>query len=184
MNPSTTSLSLISIPESFWKGILDDVRTALIEELDEGEGTRSTIFGEFNTSLLYGELRPYCSSCRTDYELDESRETPYEYDCAECGKKGHVDGVPDWLRRVCATAAVLVNAEGGASEGRGASDSERAAEPVALSCPKCGGSLLVDGSERLVPCDYCNVSVYLPDAVWFRLHPVATKGRWFIGYSS
>ncbi|MBN1433845.1 hypothetical protein JW921_03740 [Candidatus Fermentibacterales bacterium] len=170
----------LEIPESFWKGILDDVRTALVEELDEGEGTRSTIFGEFNTSLLYGELRPYCLKCKTDLRLEDDLAPSGSYICAECGNSIPVEPPPDWLAGLCPSIRLVIGADSGERAFAGRTESR----PVALSCPGCGGSLMVSGeSDRLINCEYCGLGVYLTDDLWFRLHPVATKGRWFVGFS-
>ncbi|MBY9000668.1 MAG: hypothetical protein KGD64_07125 [Candidatus Heimdallarchaeota archaeon] len=53
---------------------------------------------------------------------------------------------------------------------------------IALTCPKCAGALIIDGKDRLVPCKYCGVNVYLPDDLWLRLHPVEVKSRWYLVY--
>ncbi len=55
-------------------------------------------------------------------------------------------------------------------------------EPVAFSCPQCAGSLMIDGNERLIQCEYCETRVYLPDDLWLQLHPAKKKTRWFIGF--
>jgi len=67
--------------------------------------------------------------------------------------------------------------EGGVSD-----EKQPVSEPVAYSCPQCAGSLMIDGTDRLVKCSYCETRVYLPDDLWLRLHPAKKKSRWFIGF--
>ena len=52
--------------------------------------------------------------------------------------------------------------------------------PVAFHCPGCGGSLILDGKSRKTRCTYCDTDVYLPDDLWFALHPVMTTRRWYL----
>ncbi len=48
----------------------------------------------------------------------------------------------------------------------------QAREPVFFACLSCGGGLKVDGSERMVGCQHCEASCYLPDGLWRELNPV------------
>ena len=57
------------------------------------------------------------------------------------------------------------------------SDVRRAHAPVALACTKCGGSLSVDGSSRVVSCTYCAATQYLPSELFLQLRAV-TVTRW------
>lgn len=170
----------IEIPEDFWKGILEDVCSEVRNQFEEGEGSNSTIFGTFNTSLMYGRLLPYCLKCKKDFELQEEYDSACTYTCPECGSTSPVAPAPEWLRKMIPSARLIVNA---APESSDDGEEEPAVSgPIAFFCPQCGGSLMIDGSERLIPCDYCNTSVYLPDDLWLRLHPARTKNRWFIGF--
>ncbi len=53
-------------------------------------------------------------------------------------------------------------------------------KPVVMACMSCGGGLRVDGSSRLVACEYCEVSNYLPDDLWLALHPAPKRERWYV----
>ena len=55
-----------------------------------------------------------------------------------------------------------------------------AAQPIAFNCPTCGGVLQVDGSARVVKCQYCSGSAYLPDDLWHALHPVPVTRAWYL----
>ncbi len=55
-----------------------------------------------------------------------------------------------------------------------------APRPVAFHCPTCGGVLRVDGSARLVTCEYCSGAAYLPDDLWRLLHPAPPVRTWYL----
>ena len=38
----------------------------------------------------------------------------------------------------------------------------------------------MDGAARVVVCAHCSSNIYLPDDLWFRLHTVSTRRRWFL----
>ena len=56
---------------------------------------------------------------------------------------------------------------------------QNAAHPVLFTCPSCAGNLEIDGSSRMIKCKYCSSEIYLPDDLWFRLHPVKEVERWY-----
>jgi len=171
----------IDVPHDYWKDIIDDIYDELKGELQEGDGRNSTIFGTFNTKLLYGRLMARCEACKTNVKVNESLTDAYTYTCEKCGRKIPIAPAPDWFKTACQKAkpVVLVNAQ---LQGEVVTKSKSEIGPVAFVCPQCGGGLVVDGTERVVPCKYCKVSVYLPDDLWLRLHPAMIKTRWFIGF--
>jgi len=169
----------IDVPHDYWADMLKDIAQEVKTELGPGEGTNSTIFGTFHTVLLYGNLMPRCPECKTDFDLDEGRLEDYIYKCKKCGRETPVAPAPAWLTKAYPPTRLVVNAAPG---GQAGAEAPAVSGPIAFSCIKCGGALEVDGTERLVPCPFCGVKVYLPDDLWLRLHPAKTKGRWFVGF--
>jgi len=173
-------MSEIDFPVEVWRDTLSGALSGL-KHLKTGEGNQSTIFGHFNMSLLYGKLVPYGPDCKRDVDPEGDREGGH-LKCRDCGSVMAIREAPPWFREAVPRARLVA---GGAPEGK-AQGSHGIDNPsggaVALSCPKCAASLLIDGRERLVPCGYCNTRVYLPDDLWLRLHPANMKTRWFIGF--
>jgi Zn finger protein HypA/HybF involved in hydrogenase expression len=166
------------VPHEFWIDMIKDIRSEIASgELAEGEGRNSTIFGMFSTSLLYGRLAARCEECKTPIEIAADLTEPYVHTCPKCSLKTPVSPAPDWLAQGSPGVRHLV-----AAEAAGAGEEPAVSGPIAMSCTQCGGNLLLDGKDRLVPCQYCGVNLYLPDDLWFRLHPVKTKTRWFVGF--
>lgn len=52
--------------------------------------------------------------------------------------------------------------------------------PVVFTCEACNAALAVDGTTRLVACQFCEASNYLPDGLWRQLNPVPKVVQWFL----
>lgn len=174
-------MSEFDFPVGVWRHTLNEAVSAT-RSMKTGEGSQSTIFGHFNMSLLYGNLVPYCQLCKRDFSPEGDREGDSLL-CRGCGAVMAIGQAPQWFKGAVGSAKLVAGVpreeqlpgavEVGTPTGTGA---------IGLKCPNCSASLLVDGKERLVPCGYCDTSVYLPDDLWLRLHPVSRKSRWFIGF--
>jgi len=169
-----------NIPVKYWKENLYDALEWIVSDLKESEGHNLMQFGLFNTKWSVHELAPRCRNCNKKLEIknvDGNKESKIK--CSKCGVKNDIAPVPGWLKYKLPAADFFVNAQ--------MHDELEDNEPaisggIALTCSKCGGALIVDGKDRLVPCKYCDVHVYLPDDLWLRLHPVEVKSRWFLVY--
>lgn len=169
----------IDFPEEVWKRSLDDVRAG-VSGYEQGEGTSSNIFGHFNMRLTYGRLDPYCIECKRDFEMKDEYTELSMIKCPDCGTEAPVSPAPDWFREAVPGATLIVGAWPEGEEAPGESDEKPG--PVAYSCPQCGGSLMIDGENRMIQCEYCSTNIYLPDDLWLTMHPAKTKTRWFIGF--
>jgi DNA-directed RNA polymerase subunit RPC12/RpoP len=166
----------IDIPSDYWPDIFGDMLEDIKSDLAEGEGRNSTIFGTFHTTMLYGELHARCEGCKTKFEPKADLTEGYTHTCEECGRKIEVIPSPQWLK---GATTLFVDAS---LQSKSAVEETDISSPIAFTCPQCGGALMVDGKERLLPCQFCGVSVYLPDDLWLRLHPAKIKQRWFVGF--
>lgn len=109
------------------------------------------------TSQESGVSMVACKSCKTQTSIRE----PDEFE-------------PGYLPELIRIIGEGVRAEGGATIIQGKKNA------VVISCMKCGAALDVDGSTRLVPCNYCETSNYLPDDLWFHLHPRPIVSEFFL----
>lgn len=166
----------IEIPhDDYWKDILKDVRESL-SELAPGEGRNSTIFGTVNTTMLYGREIPHCRKCKTKLELPADLSASAEISCPQCGVKVPLTPAPEWARRMDSKVLAFV---GALIVDQSANKEIAVSEPIIFLCPQCGGSLAIDGKERLVTCQFCKSRIYLPDDLWLILHPAKVKERWY-----
>lgn len=144
--------------------------------------------GRLDELGLEGEMvwaEPRCPGCEATFALPASLEDAAargHLDCPKCGKPVVVRRVPrglvpdraDYLSYLVGEEAALLPGAAGSAAPSGA------VEPILFTCPQCSASLPVDGSDRTVECSYCHASLFLPDALWRRLHPVRTISRWSV----
>lgn len=171
--------SEIDFPEDVWTDLLEDVRDEILTEFEPGQGSNSTIFGHFNMNLMYGRLQPYCRKCKRDFNMEKEYAGQDMLICPDCGSKTPVFPAPEWFKKAIEGANLIAGAY---PDIENIEEPEGISGPVAFSCPQCGSSLMIDGKDRLMKCEYCETNVYLPDDLWLRLHPAKKKNRWFVGF--
>ena len=176
--------SNVDITDTLWNSILEDIPGEL-KELENGEGRQSQMWAEMNVSLTYTRQAPECSACKAELSslpdpdsISEGATLP----CPKCGEANTVRPAPEWLRFFVPELVLLVNAAGDV-EPDDEQDKTPSGKPVILTCPACAGALKVDGTQRMIDCEFCESSIYLPDDLWLRLHPVKTIERWFAGFA-
>ena len=167
-----------------WKTLLDDA-IAEVPFSEEGEGSSSTIFGNYNYRLQYGRLHPRYSGTRDDIPEDEilgALETG-----SAVGKDPAVPTsvrpMPEFCREEFPGIVALIGEDTSLLPGGTAGEEltlDEGSGPVAFQCPSCGGSLLVDGSDRKETCRFCDTVVTMPDELWQIFHPARTVERWFL----
>lgn len=172
-----------SITEENWLSLLEDP----IKEgssLAEGEGQTSTTFmGQYQFSTMYGNQKARCEKCKTSVpeEEIEAYTEPGIYKCAECNNDVSIRPAPDFLTKKFPQVKFLVaEDENMLAKNDSGYEPPNNVKPVIFSCPACGGALKVDGSNRMMDCEFCKSTIYLPDDLWFRLHPPKVVERWYL----
>jgi len=151
--------------------------------LAEGEGTGGTLMSGAGTfKYSYWRLPPRCSDCKKPLVLPE-----YGADktvaCKECGREYSVYPAPGWITELTPSLKQCVTIEREKSEGNEPESvlNAESAKPIVMSCPQCSGALSIStGNERILRCRFCESEVYIPDAIWTRLHPVKLTEEWFL----
>lgn len=133
-------------------------------------------------TVEYARFDPYCFACKTDFDPELLREhVGKEYPCPGCKKGAFVRALPEDARSSLPSIAFLVAEDPSCFT---VGDHKPApAKAIVFACPSCGGGLKLDGTQRMVDCTFCQSSVYLPDDLWLRLHPVSTIRRWFFWFT-
>jgi hypothetical protein len=174
----------ISIPADILSGFLNDFEEEY-EGLSNGQGQGGTLISGSGT-YKYGcwRLPPRCTSCKKPLPLEDSPARGLIH-CPGCNAEYHRFEVPGWLKKEVPSAVFCITRSPppGESGGIELKPDEDSVKPIVMSCPKCAGALSVStGSERVMECSFCNTEVYIPDAVWKRLHPVTETEEWFAGF--
>lgn len=170
----------VDMKPSIWADLLEDVPQEIAEDYDEGYGSRSTIWGVYNTALFYGRMRPCCPECERDYDLEKDTREDGGMICPDCGHALNLAEPPEWWSDVFPDTFMIAGAEVPSDESNLEGDLLKG--PVVFTCEKCGAGIRLDGSDRDLKCDHCDAPIHIPDDLWLRFHPPARKNRWFIGY--
>ncbi len=173
-----------------WKTVMDDaIKEA--PHTEEGEGSNSTVFGDFNYRIEYGRLNPRYSGTKDDIPIEEILEHLEDgyVSHPETGERTFIRKYPDIFSGEFSGIAALIGEETSLIPGRGEGKElqlETSSNPVAMQCPDCGGSLIVNGENRSEKCRFCDTEVHLPDDLWKILHPERKAIRWYLlfDYSS
>lgn len=167
----------LEISEEYWAEHLEDACTNM-QDTPHGQGSGSMMFGTNTGNLTLSRFDLYCDNCKTNFEDPWKLLPGSEYTCRECGSRWPVSAPPPWLSAAVPRIRLLVNA-------LVETDSKEEEQPLSgsltsVSCPSCAGNLAIDGSSRLIRCNYCDKQVYLPDDLWVRIHGTRRKRRWFV----
>jgi DNA-directed RNA polymerase subunit RPC12/RpoP len=159
----------------------DDFWTAVLGDDDLGSGTVITAGRTAELEVSRGK-DPACARCGAGIPASDAMAAADAgaIDCAACGARTPLRIPPaSW---VLSGFPLLVGEDELQLPAAGAAaDAPRTAgRPIAFNCPSCGGVLQVDGSARVVQCQYCSGSAYLPDDLWHALHPIPVTRPWYL----
>jgi DNA-directed RNA polymerase subunit M/transcription elongation factor TFIIS len=173
-----------SFPYEYWKKSILESALNDYGELKEGEGQNQTVMtGEYTFTIMYGLQEPRCGKCKTN--LDPAHFPDYAQAhkavCTKCSNEVSVRVPPDEVKSLFTNIQYLIGEDADMidTNGKGMKTPE-AVKPVLFTCPSCGGNLKIDGSDRMVTCSYCESQIYLPDDLWFRIHPAKIVERWYM----
>ncbi len=167
-----------------WKTVLDDAIKE-VPHLEEGVGSSSTVFGNLNYRIEYGRLKPRYRGSKDEIPIESIQDISGDgyLTNPQSGEKTFIRKPPDLYNDEFFGIVALIGEEASLIPDRGEGSEvqlESSSDPIALQCPNCGGSLLVDGDTRTETCRFCDSEVHLPDGLWKILHPVRKALRWFL----
>ncbi|MGC9367229.1 MAG: hypothetical protein ACP5FK_09370 [bacterium] len=79
--------SVIDFNPQKWTDMFEDIREEVVEEIEPGHGTKSTVMGVFDARMFYGRMVPYCKQCKQDFEIEQELIDQKFIKCSNCGKK-------------------------------------------------------------------------------------------------
>jgi len=152
------------------------------------EGNKGTLIlaglGQAFKVEASSDPNPECPKCGNSIPFEAHRDAigkTTTLACPGCGATIPTYPAPEWFKQQFPTALQVFGGDADTAKAAGLDlhVNETKPAPIAIACPKCGGGLTITSdTARTVECTYCKASVFLPDALWKRLHPVKTMLRW------
>ncbi len=171
-------------PYGFWKNSILESALNEYQELHEGEGQNSTVMtGEYTFNIMYGIQKPRCGKCKTSLNPEgfDDYAKQGKAVCEKCSNEIFFRTMPDILKGDFENVKYLIGEDPDMLvKGEGSIETPNSVKPILFTCPSCAGNLKIDGSDRIVTCNFCNSKIYLPDDLWFRMHPVKIVERWYM----
>ncbi len=133
------------------------------------------------TSVYYAVNKnqpPICAGCDQAIEGLDTIETGTDttFHCSRCGAPHDTFPAPKHLRNGAAQIFLAVR-----ETAQGAEPPAATTKPVLFNCTNCGGNLKITAeTTRIVGCQYCEVDLFLPQALWNALHPVRKRRAFWI----
>lgn|GEM_PF-1167914 len=147
-------------------------------------------FGSSYKSQIHSGPEPQCASCDAKIPIDAYLShvgATTTIPCPRCNAACPTYPAPAWLKAKLPAALQIFGGDAKTVNDQPGIALELPTakpEPVIMACPKCGGSLDINAEcERTTPCSFCKSSIFLPDGLWKRLHPVRTMVCWTITFS-
>jgi DNA-directed RNA polymerase subunit RPC12/RpoP len=176
--------SVLTFPPDSWDRVF---RTALRDgpRLAEGEGQQLTVLGGgYNFRITFGRQHPRFAGSKRP--LDMEGVVPGTARDPESGEACPVRAIPEpWGSRYPGIRLLVgesVDLLPGKNDSSHVFRFAKADHPLPFSCPQCGAPLESDGSERQMPCRHCSTTIFIPDDLWRKLHPVPEVRRCDLWY--
>ena len=170
-----------------WKSLLEELPDDILGFKDDEGRPSKVMTGQYNFDMMYGRKQARCNKCKTDIPDDELNKFTEggNYKCKKCGANVFVRPANDLMKSIFPSSKYIVSEDENMLKGTPEKPADTNSDkPVLFTCPSCAGNLEIDGKERIVECNFCKSKVYLPDDLWFSLHPVVSKERWYITFDS
>jgi len=148
------------------------------------------VMGSPYTSRTSEAPEPVCGKCGAGVDVSQYLGhvgATTTIPCPSCGTGLPTFPAPAWLKAELPMAQQVFGGDPEIAKqeaGLSLAVDQNKIQPIAMACPSCGGGLTITAeAERTTTCDFCQASVFLPDELWKRLHPVKTMERWTLTYT-
>ena len=124
---------------------------------------------------------PQCQKCKSKFKEERvvtAAESGESIVCEKCSTVLEINPAPELLKHPFPFTRYIVGGVVGSSSV--GARSIKGKKPIVMACMSCGGTLEIDGSNRMVECSFCSASNYLPDPLWLSIHPVTKRENWYV----
>lgn len=174
----------MTVYPNLWETILDKLETCH-KELSPGERAVITL-DDCAGKITYGPEEPTCNSCHTLLPVSDVKPGfNGKIQCTSCNKPTLTYPPPELWQHMFPSCRQIFGGEPDSAQhdALDLSLSPESNQPISMSCPSCSAGLSFPcTTTRRTTCRYCGVDVFIPDALWRRLHPVKRSEKWFVQF--
>ena len=171
---------LSTVPPSFWAGLFFRLFAAFPGERQYQLDLSDSLALDLPIYARFREEPPSCANCHAMLNVSgypvgsEAR-----ISCSNCHSQTATFPPPAFLQTAYPVLFQLYCA-GNPDAPHAGREAPTDMRPVAFACTECGGKLHITAdAPRVMDCNYCRVTLYLPDALWHALHPVQKRRPWW-----
>ena len=171
-----------SAPLGYWQSYVFE---CVSEVLSTGQSDGSNVLGGKygQASIACSPVIPLCRKCSTllDWDVflqavEQAQRGPFgDMPCGQCGEEHRLRMTPPWAQPLHPKLTAILGET--AVE---PTEEKPAGKPVLFPCAGCGAALKIDGSKRIVRCEFCEADNYLPPDLWLHLNPATKRARWWL----
>jgi len=170
------------IPFKLWKSLVTENINDASNYQDGQKRNMRIITGGYEFSVSFGKRKARCPKCQL--MIPDNVFISFEsgdYKCTECGNQILIRKSEGLAKEIVPTSNYIVGEdENQLNAGITGMKKPEATKPIIFTCPACAANLEVDGLKRVISCKYCDARVYIPDDLWYELHPAKIVEKWYI----
>ena len=168
--------STVDVPQHFWSGLFFRLHSAIPMKSPVKLALLGAMTSELPIYARFAAEHPSCVQCRSPLRLDLcpiGKEGPVP--CSRCAFTTPTYPAPEWLRTEYPDLRQFFEPV--------IAPPPAQTRVVSFACPECGANLkLNDGTPRLVDCQYCNHTLFLPADLWHAMHPIQKRTPWWVTF--
>ncbi len=163
--------------EFLWQKVLDRARREGQAEFQNATYLDTSRPVAANQYSFASGLAPTCT-CSAAMDVDAIPDgADGLFACGACGAQHDTFSAPPHLQSLQVRQVFLAVREDQQLVTPDAPD----ARPIMFSCTSCGAALrITTETARIVRCEYCDVDLFLPAALWNQLHPVRRRRAFWL----
>ena len=128
---------------------------------------------------------PRCSKCKYKFSLKDLHNKDIEKNkliCPECKTSKPLFAAPRSISKPYKCASYVVDGivDSRTKHSKNIVTNKKGNAPMIFNCASCGGALNVDGTSRLVKCEFCENTNFIPEDLWLSLYSTPKAKTWYI----
>ena len=141
--------------------------------------------GFYSIKLKIENKWPKCSNCKYKFSQKDLHNKDIEENkliCPECKTSKPIFEAPRLISKPYKCTSYIVDGivASRAKHSKNIVTKKNGNAPMIFNCASCGGALNIDGTSRLVKCEFCENTNFIPEDLWLKLYSTPKTKTWYI----